>query len=129
MRTTLEEVFNTEVMTAVRGSDGSRPDTGGISDGRSDAPGDMVIEIATMVTSIDADTAGEDTLQSMERYKNGKRRRCSEVPAAAWALWHWRSRMERTAHQHAHKLAQLHRTVTKMVNMLKTQTPLQEVQW
>jgi hypothetical protein len=37
--------------------------------------------------------------------------------------------MERAAQQQARELAQLHRTVAKMANMLETHTALQEVQW
>jgi hypothetical protein len=65
----------------------------------------------------------------MERNENGKWRRRCEVPAAAWALGDWRSRMKRAAQQQARELAQLHRTVAKMANMLETHTALQEAQW
>jgi len=73
-------------MTEVRGRERSGLDTGGAADGRSDAPMDMAMEMATAVISIAAVTAGEDTLEPMERNENGKRRWRSEVPAAAWAL-------------------------------------------
>ena len=56
-----------------------------MADRRSDAPMDMAMEMTTAVTSITAGTAGEATLELMERNENGKRRR-SEVPATAWAL-------------------------------------------
>jgi len=108
-------------MTEVRVSDRSGLDTGGAADGRSDAPMDMVMEMATAVTAIAAETVGEVTLEPMERNENGKRRRRSEVPATAWALRDWRSRMERAAQQQARELAQLHRTIAKMANMLETQ--------
>jgi hypothetical protein len=116
-------------MTEVRRSERSRLDTGGAGDGTSDAVIDMVMEMATAVTSITTETAGEDTLDPMERTENRKQRRRSEVPAAAWALGDWRSRMERAAQQQARKLAQLHRTVPKMANMLEAHTALQEVLW
>jgi len=129
MRTTLEEVCLTEAMTEVRVSERSGLDMGGAADGRSDAPMDMVMEMATAVASIAVETAGEDTLEPLERNENRKRRRRSEVPATAWALGDWRSRMERAAQQRARELAQLHRTITKMAHMLETQTALQETQW
>ena len=128
-RTTLEEACFTEVMSKVRGSQRSGLDTGGAVDGRSDAPIDMAMEMATAVTPIAAETAGEDTLEPMERNENGKRRRRSEVLAATWALGDWRSQMERAAQQQASELAQLHRTVAKMGNMLETHTALQVAQW
>jgi len=90
---------------------------------------DIAMEMATAVTPIAAETAGEDALEPTERNENGKRRRRSEVPEAAWALGDWRTCMERAAQQQARKLAQLHRTVAKMANMLETNTALQEAQW
>jgi len=45
-------------MTEVRGSERSGLDTGGAADGRSEAPTDMAMEMATAVTSIAAETAG-----------------------------------------------------------------------
>jgi len=48
---------------------------------------DMAIQMTTAVTPSAAETAGEDTLEPMERNENGKRRRRSEVPAAAWPSW------------------------------------------
>jgi hypothetical protein len=108
-------------MTEVRVSERRGLDTGEAADGRSDAPMDIAMEVAMAVTSIAA-------LEPTERNENGKRRR-SEVPATAWALGDWRSRMERTAQQQARELAQLHRTVAKMANMLETHTALQEAQW
>jgi len=90
---------------------------------------DMGMEMATAVTSIAAETAGKDTLEPLERNQNGKRRRRNEVPATAWALGDWRSRMERAAQQQASELAQLHRTIAKMANMVERHTALQEGQW
>jgi len=115
-------------MTEVRVTERRGLDTGEAADGRSDAPMDMAKEVATAVTSIATGTAGEAALEPMERNENGKRRR-SEVPATAWALGDWRSRMVRAAQQQARELAQLHRTITKMANMLETHTALQEAQW
>jgi hypothetical protein len=108
-------------MSEVRVSERRGLDTGEAADGRSDAPMDMAMEVATAVTSIAA-------LEPMERNQNGKRRR-SEVPATAWALGDWTSRMERAAQQEAREIAQLHRTIAKMANMLETHTALQEAQW
>jgi hypothetical protein len=90
---------------------------------------DMVMQMATAVTSIAAETAGEETLEPKERKVKGKRRRRSEVPAAVWPLREWTSRMERAAQQQARELAQLHRTVAKMPIMLETHTEPQEAQW
>jgi hypothetical protein len=115
-------------MTEVRASERRGLDTGEVAEGRSDAPMDMAMEMATAVKSIAAGTAGETTLQPMERYENGKRRR-SKVPATAWALGDSRSRMERAPHQKPRELAQLHRTIAKMSNMPETYIELQEAQW
>jgi len=98
-------------------------------DGMRDAPMDMAMEVVTAVTSITAETAGKDTLEPMERNENGKWRRRSEVPVIARALGDWGSRMEHTAQQQARELAQLHRTIAKISDMLETQTALQEKQW
>ena len=119
----------TETMTVFRVTERSARDMGGAVDGRSDTPMDMAMEIATAVTSIAVETAGEDILELMQRNVNRKRRRSSDVPAAARALGDRRSRMERAAQQQASELAQLHRTVAKMANMLETHTAPQEAQW
>jgi hypothetical protein len=94
-------------MTEGRVSERSGLDTGEAADGRSDSPMDMAMEMAKAVTSIVEVTVGEATFQRMEKNENGKRRR-SQVPATAWALGHWRSRLEREGQQQAHELAQLH---------------------
>jgi len=78
------------------------------------------------VTPIAAETAGATIFEPMERNENGKRRRRSEAPATAGD---WRSRMERATQQQAREVAQLHRTIAKMANMLDAQTALQEAQW
>jgi len=129
MRTTLEVVCLTEVMTEVRVIERSGLDTGGAADRGSYAPMDMAMAVATAVAAIAAGTPCERTIEPMERNENAKRRRGSDVPATAWALGDWRSRMERAAQQQARELAQLHRTIAQMENMLETQTPLQETQW
>jgi len=82
-------------MTEARVSERRGLDTGEVADGRSDAPMDMVMEMATVLTSIATGTAGKATLEPMEGNENGKRRR-SEVPATTWALRDWRSCMERS---------------------------------
>jgi outer membrane biosynthesis protein TonB len=115
-------------MTEVRVSERRGMDTGEAADGRSDVPMDMAMEMATAVTSIAAGTAGEAALEPMERKENGKRSR-SEVPATAWPIGDLRSCMERVAQPQARELAQLHRTITKMANMLEMHTALQEAQW
>jgi hypothetical protein len=104
-------------------------DTGGAGDGTRDVPMAMAMEMRTVVTLIAADTASTAALEPTERNKNGKRRKRSEAPVAALGPGDWRSQKQRTAQQHAHELAQLHRTITKMVSVLETQTALQEAQW
>jgi hypothetical protein len=83
-------------MTAVRVSESRGLGMGEAADGRSNAPMDMAMEMATAVSSIAAGTAGEAALEPMERNENGKRRR-SKVQATAWALGDSRSRMDRAA--------------------------------
>jgi hypothetical protein len=73
-------------MTEVRVSERSDLDTGEAADGRSNVPMDVVMDMATGLTPIAAETVGATTLQQMERKENGKRRRWSEAPATAWAL-------------------------------------------
>ena len=102
-------------------------DTDGAGDGTRDAP--TAMEMGTAVTPTAADTASTATLEPTERNKNGERRRRSEALPSAVGRGDWRSCMERTAQQQARELAQLHRTIAKMANMLETQTALQEAQW
>ena len=90
---------------------------------------DVAMEMATMLTPIAAETTGATIFEPMERNENGKRRRRSKAPATALAPGDWRSPMERAPQQQAREIAQLHRTIAKMANMLETQTALQEVQW
>jgi len=83
-------------MTDVRVSGRSDLDAGEAENGRSDAPMDVAMEMATAATSIAGETAGATILEPMERNENGKRRRRSEAPVAPSD---WRSRMERTIRQ------------------------------
>ena len=90
---------------------------------------DVAMEMATTVTPIATETTGATIFEPMERNENGKRRRRSEAQATSLAPGDWRSRMERAAQQQAREIAQLHRTIAKMANMLDAQTALQEAQW
>jgi hypothetical protein len=119
----------TGVMTEVKGRERSDLDTGEAGDGRSDAPMDVAMEMATTVTPIAAETTGATIFEPMERNENGKRRRRSEASATALAPCDWRTRMERAAQQQSREVAQLHPTIAKMANMLDAQTALQEPQW
>jgi hypothetical protein len=56
-----------------------------VEDRRSDAPLELPIEMATMVTPITAETTGATIFEPIERNQNGKRRRRSEAPATAMA--------------------------------------------
>lgn len=89
---------------------------------------DMVMEMATAVTPLAVDTASTATHELTETNKNGMCMRRSEAMARAVGPGHWRRRMSRTAQQQARGLAQRHRTIAKMANMLETQTALQEAQ-
>jgi hypothetical protein len=68
-------------MTEFRVSGRSDLDTGGAENGRSNAPMDVVMEMAT-ATSIATEAAGAGIFEPMERNENRKRRRRSEAPAA-----------------------------------------------
>jgi len=92
-------------MTEVRGSERSDLHTGEAGKGRSDAPMDVAMEIATTATSIAAETAGATIFEPMERNENRKCRRRSDALATAGD---WRSRMERATQQQAREIAQLH---------------------
>jgi hypothetical protein len=124
----LEETWITEVMAKDRGSERSGLDIGDAPHGRSNTPMDMTKEMAMAVTSIATWTAGEDPLEPIKRNKNWQQTWCSEIPAAAWALWDWKSRKHRVLQHQARKLAQLHRTIGKIANMLGTHTALQPAQ-
>jgi hypothetical protein len=101
----------TEVITEVTGSERSGLDTRGAAEMRCNAPMDIAMEMTTAVTTVAAETAAKNTLDPMERNTNGKWRRRSEDPAAAWALRDWRSRMQPAAPQLPPELAQLQRTI------------------
>ena len=128
-RTTLQETSFKEVMTEVSGSERNGLDTGKVAERTSNAPMDMVMEMATAVTFIAAKTAGKVTLEPMERNENGNRRTRSQVLVTAWAAEDWKSSMERVAQQEAHELAQLHQKIAKIGNKLETLNAQQEVQW
>jgi hypothetical protein len=81
-----------------------------VADGKSNAPIDLVMEIAMAVTSNAAGTVGKDTLWPMKRKETGTRRRMSEVPKTTSALRDWWRYTERVAQQQASEPAQLHRT-------------------
>ena len=110
----------------IQRSERSDLDAGDTGDGRSDTPMDMAMEMATVATSIAAETAGATIFEPMERINNGKWRRRSEAPAAPSD---WRSRMERTIRQQAQELTQLHRTVGHLGNLLEARTAREEAQW
>jgi hypothetical protein len=58
-------------MTKFRGSKRSDLDTGESGDGRSDAPMDIEMEMATAATSIAAETPGVTIFEPMQRNENG----------------------------------------------------------
>ena len=90
------EACLTEVMTEFRVSGRSDLDVGEAGNGRSDAPMDVVMDMATAVTSIAAETAGATIFQPMERNEKGQRRRRSKAPVG---FSDWRSHMERAIRQ------------------------------
>jgi len=95
-------------MTEFRVSVRSDLDAGEAEQGRSDAPMDVAMEMATATTPVAAETVGAAIFEPMKRNENRKQRRRSEAPAAPSD---WRSRMEMTTRQQAQELTQLHRTV------------------
>jgi len=108
-------------MTEFRGSERSDLDAGEAGDGRSNAPIDMAMEVATAATP-----AGVAIFEPMERNEKGKRRRRSEAPAAPSD---WKSRMERTIRLQAQELTQLHRTVGHLAILLEGWAAREEAQW
>jgi len=68
-----KEACPTGVMTEFRVSVRSDLDAGEAEKGRSNAPMDVAIEMATAATPIVAETAGADIFEQMERNENGKR--------------------------------------------------------
>jgi hypothetical protein len=101
-------------MAKFRVSERSDLDTGEAGDGRSDAPMDVVMEMATAATFITMETAGTTIFNWMERSVNGKQRRRYEALAAPS---HWRSRMERPIRHQAQELTQLDRKVGHLANL------------
>jgi len=72
---------------------------------RSDAPMDVVLEMSTEVTPKASKTAGATKFTLIDRKENRQRRRRSEAPATPSDS---NSGMERTMHQQAQQLRQLH---------------------
>jgi len=129
-RTTLErEVYLTAVMNEARGSGRSDLDTGEMGDGRSDAPVDVAMKIATAATPVATQTAGATVVEPMERNKNGKRSRRSEALSTTVAPSYWRRRMDRTMQQQALGITQLHQTVGHLTNLLEAQAACEEAEW
>jgi len=130
MRTTLERVVSlTGVMTEARETGRSDLDIGDAGDGRSNAPLDLAMEMATAETPVNAETVRATIVEPMERNENRQRRRRSTVLATAVAPGNRRSRMERKMHQQAQELPQLHRTVGHLRNLLEPQGACEEAQW
>jgi len=80
-------------MSESRVSGSSVLDTGEAGNGRSNAPMDMAMEMATAATAIATETAGATIIQPTKRNEIRKHRRRTKAPAAPSD---WRSRMERT---------------------------------
>jgi hypothetical protein len=119
-----QEACVTEVMNELRVSRRSELDAEGAENGRSSAPMDVAMEMAT-VTAIAADTAGAAIFQPMESNVNGTQRRRCEAPAAPSD---WRSHMEWTIRQQAQELTQRHRTVGHLANLMDTRAAREEAQ-
>jgi hypothetical protein len=85
-------------MTGFRGSKRSDLDAGDGGGGRSEAPLDMAIEMATAATSMAAETVGLTISELIMSNKNGKRKRKSAAPEAPSD---WRSRLQKTIQQQA----------------------------
>jgi len=83
-------------MSEARVSGKSDLDTEEARDGRSDAPMDVAMEMATEATPVAAETTGATIVEIMERNQNGKRRRRSDALAPTVTPSDCRSRMERT---------------------------------
>jgi hypothetical protein len=116
------------VITEVRVSESRGLNMGETADWRNNVPMDMTMEMPTEVTSIVAGTTGEAVVEPMEGNEIGHWRRC-EVSATAWALGDLRRRMWPAPQLQARELAQLHRCIAMMANMLETETVLQAMQW
>jgi len=116
-------------MTEDRVSGRSDIETGEAGDERSDTPMDMATELATAATLIPAETTGKTRVEPLERNEIGKWRRRSEAVATTVAPSDWKSRMERTRRQQAEELAQLHRAVGHLTNLLPAQAACEKAQW
>jgi outer membrane biosynthesis protein TonB len=112
-------------MTEFRVSGRSDLDAGEAENGRSDAPMDVAMEMATTATSIATETAGATIFEPMERNENRKRRKRSEAQAAPSD---WKNHMERTIQQQAQELTKLHRTVGHLANLVKARAACEEAQ-
>jgi len=112
-------------MTQIRVSGRSDLDEGEAGKGRSDAPMDVAMEMATAAPPIAAETVGAAIFEPMERNENGKRRKTSERLAAPSD---WRSRMERTIRHQAQELTQLHQTVGHLANLVEARAAREEAQ-
>ena len=93
-------------------------DAGEDGNGRSDAPMDVVMEMASAVTATAAGTAGGTIFELMERNKTGRRRRRNQAPAAPSD---WKCRMGRTIRLQAQELRQRHRTVGHLAHLVEAQ--------
>jgi len=111
-------------MTEFRVSGRSDLQAGGAEIGRSDAPMDVAMEMAT-ATGIAVGTVGAGIFELMERNENGKRRMRREDPAAPSD---WRSRMESTRRQQALELTQLHQTFRQLANLVESRADREEAQ-
>jgi hypothetical protein len=110
-------------MTEFRVSGRSDLDAGEAGKGRSDAPMDVAMEMATAATPIALEDAGSPIFESLDRNTNGIRRRRTEAPVAPS---HWRSRMERTIRQQAQELMQPHGTVGHLANLVEARAAREE---
>jgi len=103
----------------------SEQDTGEAGDGRSDAPMDLAMEMATAGTPPATVTAARTTFELMVRNENGKRGMKSDAPDPC----DWRSSIARTMQQQVQESTQLHRTVGHVTNLLKAQVACEEALW
>jgi hypothetical protein len=112
-------------MTEIRVSGRSDLGMEEAGNGRTDAPINVAMEMATVATPIAEETVGTTIFQLMYRNVNGKRRRRSEAPAAHSD---WRSRIERTIRQQSQELMQLLRTVAHLANLVEARAAHEEAQ-
>jgi hypothetical protein len=100
-------------------------DAGDAGNGRGDAPMDVAMEMAMVVTPIAVVIAGATIFVPTERNANGKQTRMCKVLVAPSDC---RSHMERMIPQQALELKQLHRTVEHFANLVKGWAALKEAQ-